>query len=138
MTDKRGMEKWRQPYAPNPAMLRLEMEREGYRVYQWCDRPGTVYGSHFHAEAQTHWVVSGSIEISLEGSGTYQLSAGDRDFVPANARHTACVVGDESVVYLVGEKLPEKPKRGRPKKKKETQPGEELPWELKVMLGIVE
>jgi hypothetical protein len=36
--------------------------------------------------------------------------------MPANAYHTAKVVGTEPVVYLVGEKLPEPSQRSSPKK----------------------
>ena len=102
MAERYRVEKWSEPYAPNPAPLRKSMEVAGYRVYEWSDRPGTVYDSHKHAEAQSHRVLSGAIEITVE-SGRYVLERGDRDFMPANTYHTARVVGDEPVVYLIGE-----------------------------------
>lgn len=98
------IQRWREPYAPNPAMLRRILEQEGYRVFQWCDRPDTAYGSHKHGEDQAHWIVSGKLELTIKGSGTFVLEAGDRDFLPAETYHTARVVSREAVVYLIGEK----------------------------------
>jgi mannose-6-phosphate isomerase-like protein (cupin superfamily) len=99
------IQRWREIYAPNAAMLRIVLEREGYRVYQWADRPEMAYGLHKHHEDQTHWIVSGALELTIEKVGTFTLEAGDRDFLPAETYHTARVVGEESVIYLVGEKI---------------------------------
>lgn len=104
MTSRYRVDKWDKPHAPNPAMLRYELEKEGFRVMHWCDSPGASYGMHKHAEEQSHWVVSGQIEITV-GSLSFALSAGDRDHMPAETYHTARVVGDEPVVYLIGEKI---------------------------------
>jgi quercetin dioxygenase-like cupin family protein len=119
MNDNCRIERWKEYHAPNPAMLRLILEREGYRVFQWSDRAGMVYGIHKHDEAQSHWIVSGELEITVEKQGSYTLQAGDRDFMPANTWHSAQVLGTEPVLYLVGEKIIAKEikrKRGRPKK----------------------
>ncbi len=99
------VEKWKGFSAPNAAMLRLILEREGYRVFQWADQPQMIYGMHKHAEGQSHWIISGALEITVEGYGSYVLEPGDRDFLPAEIYHSARVVSDEAVVYLVGEKL---------------------------------
>ncbi len=99
------IEKWMQVYAPNAAMLRLTMEREGFRVFQWCDQPEKVYANHSHGEDQTHWIISGKLELTIENYGTVVLEAGDRDFMPANTYHSARVIGDEQVLYLIGEKV---------------------------------
>jgi mannose-6-phosphate isomerase-like protein (cupin superfamily) len=114
------VERWKQPYPPNPAMLRLELVGEGYEVFQWADRPSTSYGSHKNPQAQSHWIVSGNLEIVVERVGRYVLGPGDRDFMPADTYHTVRVLGNEPVVYLVGElnkqtaaAEPPKPKRGR-------------------------
>lgn len=135
MADRYRVEKWREVYAPNPAMLRLKLQQEGYRVFQWADNPGTIYGSHKHSQAQCHWVVSGVLEIEVETVGTVQLQAGDRDFLPAEAYHKARVIGEEPVLYLVGEKLPPKKKRGRPKKVKPVEE-EPLPPEMLMLLRM--
>jgi quercetin dioxygenase-like cupin family protein len=99
-----SVEKWREVYAPNPAMLRFILVSEGYKVYQWCDRPGSVYGRHMHGEDQSHWVISGTLELTIENVGTFILEAGDRDLMPAGTFHSARVIGDEPVVYLIGER----------------------------------
>ncbi|MEO6590054.1 MAG: cupin domain-containing protein [Pyrinomonadaceae bacterium] len=99
------VEKWKEVYAPNAAMLRLILEREGHRVFQWSDQPEMIYGNHKHAEDQSHWIISGALELSVEGCGTYILETGDRDFLPAGTYHTARVLGKEAVIYLIGEKI---------------------------------
>ncbi len=99
------IERWRQIYAPNAAMLRHILVSEGFRVFQWSDLPEAVYANHRHGEDQTHWIVSGALELTIERIGTVVLEAGDRDFMPANTYHSARVVGEEPVVYLIGEKI---------------------------------
>jgi len=99
------IERWTEMTAPNAAMLRFALEREGYRVFQWGDRPEMVYAIHKHDEDQTHWIISGALELTIEKVGTFTLEAGDRDFMPAGSYHSARVVGEEAVVYLIGEKL---------------------------------
>jgi mannose-6-phosphate isomerase-like protein (cupin superfamily) len=97
-------EKWQEIFAPNPAMLRHQMTVEGYDVFQWSDQPGVEYGSHMHGEEQSHWIISGSLELSVQGIGTFVLEAGDRDFMPAGTYHSARVLGEEPVMYLIGAK----------------------------------
>lgn len=99
------IERWQQPFTPNPAMLRRTLELEGYAVFQWCDQPNAAYGLHKHGEDQSHWIVSGRLELTIEAVGTFVLEAGDRDFMPADTYHTARVVSEEAVVYLIGEKI---------------------------------
>jgi quercetin dioxygenase-like cupin family protein len=81
------------------------MEADGYRVYTWTDAPGTTYPPHTHATEQSHCVLHGSIGLKV-GEQEYVLAPGDRDYLPANALHSAHVVGDEAVTYLVGERQP--------------------------------
>jgi quercetin dioxygenase-like cupin family protein len=97
--------RWKELYRPNAAMLRLALEREGYRVFQWGDLPEMVYPEHKHPEDQSHWIISGALELTVQGYGTYVLKAGDRDFLPAGTYHSARVVSEEAVVYLIGEKI---------------------------------
>ena len=98
------VQEWREEYAPEAAKLRDLLVAEGYSVYRWSDRPGAVYDSHKHDIDQSHWVISGSIELVVEKAGSFVLSAGDRDFMPAGTYHTARVIGDKPVVYLIGER----------------------------------
>ena len=98
------VERWeRDAPAPDARTLRRRMEAEGYSVHEWTDRPGTTYDEHAHAEDQSHWIVSGALALRVGGE-EYTLRAGDRDYLPAGTRHTARVLGDEPVFYLIGTK----------------------------------
>ena len=97
------VERWPEDDAPNPADLRQRLQDEGYSVFQWSDAPGTKYGPHAHDEDQSHWILSGELELRVGHEG-YTLRAGDRDFLPANTIHSAFVPGDEPVIYLIGAK----------------------------------
>ncbi|HMM79082.1 MAG TPA: cupin domain-containing protein [Pyrinomonadaceae bacterium] len=98
------VEKWKRPYPPSPAKMRMELAAEGYEVFHWSDRPESFYARHKHPDDQCHWIISGSLEITVEPGGTFILQAGDRDLMPAGTFHTARVLGDEPVCYLVGTK----------------------------------
>jgi quercetin dioxygenase-like cupin family protein len=97
------VEPWGEREPPDARLLRERMEAEGYSVREWRDEPGTVYGPHTHPEDQSHWIISGALELRV-GWEQYTLRAGDRDFLPANTNHSASVVGPEPVVYLIGVK----------------------------------
>jgi len=98
------VERWSEASSPEPEELKSRLRDEGYSVFQWSDAPGTKYGPHSHAEDQSHWILSGELELRV-GHETYALRAGDRDFLPANTVHSAFVPGNEPVVYLIGAKL---------------------------------
>jgi len=98
------VQKWQEVIAPNPAMLRHTLTIEGYDVFQWSDQPGMQYGSHMHDEDQSHWIISGSLELSVQGVGVFVLETGDRDFMPAGTYHSARVIGEKPVMYLIGAK----------------------------------
>ena len=97
------VDRWSGPTPPDAGKLRKNLESEGYNVFQWTDAPGTKYDPHSHAEDQSHWIVSGELELRV-GHETYTLRAGDRDFLPANTMHSAFVPSDDAVVYLIGAK----------------------------------
>lgn len=97
------VEHWSEEKPPNPAELRKLLQDEGYSVFEWTDAPGTKYGPHAHAEDQSHWILSGQLELRV-GHETYTLRAGDRDYLPANTMHSAFVPGAEPVTYLIGAK----------------------------------
>jgi mannose-6-phosphate isomerase-like protein (cupin superfamily) len=78
------------------------MRGEGYSVFEWSDPPATIYPDHEHQDEQSHWIISGTLELSVRGFSTVTLRPGDRDFVPAGTTHSARVVGGEPVVYLIG------------------------------------
>ena len=97
------IERWSGSSLHNPEELKQRLRDEGYSVFQWSDAPGTKYGPHAHDEDQSHWILSGELELRV-GHETYTLRAGDRDFLPANTIHSAFVPGDEPVTYLIGAK----------------------------------
>jgi quercetin dioxygenase-like cupin family protein len=97
------IQRWNESERPNLASLIERLQREGYSVFQWSDEPGAVYGPHSHPEDQSHWIISGALELTVDGE-SYTLRAGDRDFLPANTMHSAFVPGDEPVRYLIGAK----------------------------------
>ena len=97
------IDRWDQPTIPNIEQLRRRLIAEGYSVFQWSDAPGTTYADHSHPDDQSHWILSGALELHAGGE-TYTLRAGDRDFLPANTVHSAFVPGHEPVVYLIGAK----------------------------------
>ena len=97
------VERWAEANPPQAQALRARLQNEGYSVFQWSDAPGTRYGPHSHAEDQSHWILSGQLELRV-GYETYVLQTGDRDFLPANTVHSAFVPGDDPVVYLIGAK----------------------------------
>ena len=65
------IERWKNNYAPNPAMLRFLMEREGFAVIQCGGRNEAVFIKCKDAENQSRWVVSGSLEVTVDNIGTY-------------------------------------------------------------------
>lgn len=95
------IERWSEASPPDAELLKSRLQNEGYSVFQSSDAPGTKYGPHAHAEDQSHWILSGELELRV-GHEIYTLRAGDRDFLPANTMHSAIVPGDESVTYLIG------------------------------------
>ena len=97
------VERWNEDGAPQADDLKQRLQSEGYSVFQWTDAPGTRYGPHAHGEDQSHWILSGVLELRV-GHETYQLRAGDRDFLPANTIHSAVVPDDEPVTYLIAAK----------------------------------
>ena len=97
------VERWSEPTPPEAPVLKERLQSEGYSVFQWSDPAGTKYGPHAHAEDQSHWIVSGELELRV-GHEVYTLRPGDRDFLPANTMHSASVPGQGPVTYLIGAK----------------------------------
>lgn len=98
------IERWTENNAPKATQLKTQMESENFRVYQWRDQPNAFYPAHEHGADQSHWIISGALELTVENVGTFVLEAGDRDFMPARTKHSARVVSRVPVVYLIGEK----------------------------------
>src|SRR5438067_10900405 len=95
------VERWSEQTRPDEQELKARLQGEGYSVFQWTDPAGTKYGPHAHAEDQSHWSLSGELELRV-GHEIYILRAGDRDFLPANTTQSASVPGDYPVNRRIG------------------------------------
>ncbi len=80
------------------------LEKEGFlHVYEWQDKPGTVYPEHSHQDRVTLFITEGSIDFTILGV-THQLRTGDRFDVSPGVPHSA-VVGPQGCQYVVGEMI---------------------------------
>ncbi len=86
---------------PDERSLRRLLEADGYSVYAWTDGAGTTYEPHTHDDDQSHWVIRGSLALTVGGQ-EYVLGPGDRDWLPAGTVHSARVLGSDAVTYLIG------------------------------------
>ncbi|MBC7901497.1 MAG: cupin domain-containing protein [Saprospiraceae bacterium] len=98
-------EKWKEYHAPNPAMLHLMMERAGFKVQQWCENAYMLRGNTKHPEDRLHWVVSGSLELTIDKVGVVLLTAGDQVLLPAETYYSFRVAGDCPAIYMLGLKI---------------------------------
>jgi quercetin dioxygenase-like cupin family protein len=80
------------------AMSRL-LRADGYVVFEYHYPPGTHFPLHRHAVEKKDSVVRGRLCIAWEGAEAL-LAAGDMIEIPASVRHSAEVVGSETVVSL--------------------------------------
>ena len=81
------------------ADLRARLEALGYRVSRYDYPPGTFFDTHSHGVDKIDAVVSGRFRVVLENEEVI-LEPGDAVEVPRGARHSAEVVGGETVVSL--------------------------------------
>lgn len=81
--------------------MRRKLEQLGYRVTRYVYVPGTYFPDHTHSTDKVDAVLSGSFRITM-GKNAAVLKAGDFVRVPAEAEHSAEVIGDQAVVSLDG------------------------------------
>ena len=75
--------------------MRRKLRAEGYSsVARYLYPMGTVFSDHTHSMDKKDSVLEGEFLITLEGE-EFLLHAGDSIEVPANAVHSAQVVGEE-------------------------------------------
>ena len=79
--------------------MRARLEVLGYRVTRYVYPAGTRFPPHDHDVDKIDGVLSGRFRMTL-GDESLVLGAGDMLEIPAHARHSAEVVGDEPVVSL--------------------------------------
>jgi quercetin dioxygenase-like cupin family protein len=81
-----------------------QLEKEGWtNIYEWQDKPGTVYPEHSHEGQVVLMVTEGAIDFTI-GGVTHHLIAGDRFDVPPHTLHTA-VVGPQGAQFVVAEEI---------------------------------
>ncbi len=81
-----------------------QLEKEGWPyVYEWQDKPGTVYKSHEHQGNVVLFVTEGGLSITMLGK-TIEYRTGDRIDIPPHTLHEA-VVGPRGAQYVVGEEI---------------------------------
>lgn len=80
-----------------------KLEAEFPHVYEWQDKPGTVYEEHSHKGKVALYVTDGSITFDFSGEKK-EVKAGERFDVPVGAPHSA-VVGPEGWIVIVGEEI---------------------------------
>jgi len=96
------VEKWRRGDGPlSERRMMLAMELEGYDVLVFTYRAGTVFPAHEHAQGKCDGVLEGTLRVTV-GDVAFELTAGDRIYLPAGTRHAAQVVGEKTVVSLDG------------------------------------
>ena len=83
-------------------IAQLEKENWPY-IYEWQDKPGTVYPEHGHQGKVVLYITEGSIDLTIGGT-THHLKTGDRFDVPPQTIHSA-VVGSMGAQYVVGEEI---------------------------------
>jgi quercetin dioxygenase-like cupin family protein len=93
---------WNENARPEEEALRERLERDGFEIFRWSDRPGASYAPHSHDHDESLWVVAGRITFGIAGR-RYSLGAGDRLMLPRGTVHTA-EVGGEGATYLIGQK----------------------------------
>jgi quercetin dioxygenase-like cupin family protein len=96
------LERWESSDGPatEKKMMTL-LESEGYEVAVYAYREGTVFAEHEHAQEKCDAVLEGVLRITA-GGAAYDLKAGDRLYLPAGTRHSAEVVGRDTVLSLDG------------------------------------
>ncbi len=99
------IKRWTQNELPALDELRQELSRQGFRVSEWTDAPGTVYPVHQHPEAEVRWVVRGQLRVGLpEQDQEIVLEAGDRLELEPNEMYWVDVEAPRPVMYLIGAK----------------------------------
>lgn len=81
-----------------------KFEQEGFTsVYEWEDKPGTVYETHSNKGKVSIFVTDGSCTFDFSGEKRL-ISAGERFDVPVGEAHSA-TVGENGWIVIVGEEI---------------------------------
>lgn len=81
-----------------------KFEQEGFEhIYEWQDKPGTVYPEHSHQGKVSIFVTDGSITFDFSGEKR-EVRVNERFDVPPGAPHSA-VVGPQGWICIVAEEI---------------------------------
>lgn len=94
---------WHNKFDPDEAVLRKELEKEGYSVFKWADSAGTCYPRHHHDYDESIWILEGEVEFEIDGD-KFLLRGGDRLCLPSGVTHTTIVSDSQKCFYLIGQK----------------------------------
>ena len=96
------LERWESSDGPltEKRMMGL-LDSEGYEVASYAYRPGTQFAPHQHPQDKCDAVLQGVLRVVVADQ-TFDLGPGDRVYLPADTRHSAQVVGNETVLSLAG------------------------------------
>ena len=82
--------------------VKEHLKKAGFKtIYEWKDKPYTLYPSHEHKDKVCLYIVEGRVTLHFK-EGDVELKAGDRLVVPPNTPHTGEVSGD-GCHYVVGQ-----------------------------------
>jgi len=91
---------WNPQWGPvSEEAMAARLRAEGWQVSKYHYPAGTYFPWHTHAEHKKDAVVRGRLRIGWEG-GSAVLEPGDMIEIPAGTRHSAEVVGAETVMSL--------------------------------------
>lgn len=84
--------------------LKSQLKDDGFPfIYEWHDKPGTLYPKHKHVDKVSMYIIDGSLTFDFNGSKK-EINKGERFDVPPQTNHTA-IVGKNGCSYLVGEMI---------------------------------
>lgn len=87
--------------APQLALVRRALEREGMATAWWSEMAGHRAPEHAHGFSETTWVLTGFLRV-IAGGEVFDLGPGDRIDLPAETRYAMEVVGLSPVIYVTG------------------------------------
>ncbi len=103
MTTRQNTEAQRQPDALAGKLERTELQREpssipGREIIQVLTEipAGVESGWHTHPGEEVGYIVSGTVQMRIEGRPTLQLLAGDGFLIPPGTPHNAYDVGPKT------------------------------------------
>jgi quercetin dioxygenase-like cupin family protein len=98
------LEQWNAADGPvsEKKMMKL-LETEGFEVSVYAYPSGTRFPEHEHAREKCDAVLEGTLRVTV-GVTAFDLTPGDRIYLPPCTRHSAEVVGKKTVLSLDGTK----------------------------------